>query len=98
MKFKIKYIIVLLLTLSFKVTLAQNDKVESMKVAFITKEIKINNQKKLCAFIPTTPNPTSGYLLMFNEEDVIEANISVDEAIKLILSGGLIQPKENLST
>ncbi len=42
MKPKIKYLIILLLALSFKVTLAQNDKVESMKVAFITKEINLS--------------------------------------------------------
>jgi uncharacterized membrane protein len=43
-------------------------------------------------FIPTTPVPTSGYFLLVPEEDVIPLDISVDEAIKVIISGGLIAP------
>jgi len=43
-------------------------------------------------FIPTTPNPTSGYFLLVPEEDVVALDISVDEAIKVIVSGGLISP------
>jgi uncharacterized membrane protein len=46
-------------------------------------------------FIPTTPNPTSGFFLLVPEEDVIALDISVDEAIKVIVSGGLIAPSEN---
>lgn len=43
-------------------------------------------------FIPTTPNPTSGFLLLVPEDDVIALDLSVDEAIKVIISGGLISP------
>jgi uncharacterized membrane protein len=52
-------------------------------------------RRALSVFIPTTPNPTSGYLLLVPEEDVIALDISVDEAIKVIVSGGLISPSEN---
>jgi uncharacterized membrane protein len=52
-------------------------------------------QRALSVFIPTTPNPTSGYFLLVPEEDVIALDISVDEAIKVIVSGGLISPSEN---
>lgn len=43
-------------------------------------------------FLPTTPNPTSGFLLMLPEEDVIELDMSLEEAAKLIISAGLVYP------
>lgn len=47
-------------------------------------------------FIPTTPNPTSGFLIFVPKKDVIEMDMSVEEAIKFIVSGGLVEPKKNL--
>jgi len=43
-------------------------------------------------FLPTTPNPTSGFLLFFPEEDVIELKMTVEEAAKLVISAGLVYP------
>jgi len=43
-------------------------------------------------FVPTTPNPTSGFLLFFPEEDVIELDMTVEEAAKLVISAGLVYP------
>lgn len=54
-----------------------------------------SDRRAVPVFIPTTPNPTSGYFLLVPEEDVIALDISVDEAIKVIVSGGLIAPSEN---
>lgn len=48
----------------------------------------------LSVFIPTTPNPTSGFLLFFPTEDVIELDMSVEEAAKLVISAGLLYPNE----
>ena len=45
-------------------------------------------------FIPTTPNPTSGFLIFVPRKDVIELDMSVEEAIKFIVSGGLVEPKK----
>ena len=45
-------------------------------------------------FIPTTPNPTSGFLIFVPKKDVIEMDMSVEEAIKFIVSGGLVEPKK----
>jgi len=42
--------------------------------------------------VPTTPNPTSGFLLLFTEEDVIELDMSVEDAAKLVISAGLVYP------
>ena len=43
-------------------------------------------------FVPTTPNPTSGFLLMVPQQDMIELEMSVDDALKMILSLGVIVP------
>ena len=43
-------------------------------------------------FVPTTPNPTGGFFLMVPKTDVIELKMSVDEALKLIISLGVMQP------
>ena len=43
-------------------------------------------------FIPTTPNPTSGFLLYFPEEDVIELEMTLEDAAKLVISAGLVYP------
>lgn len=43
-------------------------------------------------FIPTTPNPTSGFLMMVPKKDAIELSMSIDEALKLVISLGVMQP------
>ena len=45
--------------------------------------------------VPTTPNPTSAYLLFISKKEVKETDISIDEGIKTILSGGVIHPGKN---
>ena len=46
----------------------------------------------LSIFVPTTPNPTSGFLLFFPREDVIELDMSIEDAAKLVISAGLVYP------
>ena len=46
----------------------------------------------LSVFMPTTPNPTSGFLLFFPAEDVIELDMSIEDAAKLVISAGLVYP------
>ena len=48
--------------------------------------------KLMSIFLPTTPNPTSGFLLFLPEEDVIELDMSVEDAAKLVISAGLVYP------
>ncbi len=43
-------------------------------------------------FVPTTPNPTSGFYIMVKKDDVIPLTLSVEEAFKLIMSGGIVKP------
>lgn len=46
-------------------------------------------------FVPTTPNPTSGFLLFFPKEDVVELDMSIEDAAKLVISAGLVYPGQN---
>ena len=46
-------------------------------------------------FVPTTPNPTSGFFLMIPQADTVATGMSVEEGLKTIISGGLLAPKEN---
>ena len=62
-------------------------------VGFATKENKgimseKTNKKLINVFIPTTPNPTSGFLLMFPIDEVIHLNMTFEEASKFIVSAG----------
>ncbi len=53
-----------------------------------------SGQKMQSIFVPTTPNPTSGFLLFFPAEDVIELDMSVEDAAKLVISAGLVYPED----
>ena len=46
-------------------------------------------------FVPTTPNPTSGFFLMIPQADTVATGMSVEEGLKTIISGGLLAPDEN---
>ncbi|AEI93806.1 MULTISPECIES: DUF502 domain-containing protein [Roseobacter] len=51
-----------------------------------------DGQPMLSIFLPTTPNPTSGFLLFVPETDVIKLDMTVEEAAKLVISAGLVYP------
>lgn len=55
-----------------------------------------DGQDLLSVFVPTTPNPTSGFLLFFPSSDVIELDMSIEEAAKLVISAGLVYPQKPL--
>ena len=75
------------------VVLVEYPRKDVWAVGFATKEntgemAKKTNKKLINVFVPTTPNPTSGFLLMFPMEDVIYLNMSFEEASKFIVSAG----------
>jgi len=64
-------------------------------IGFVTNEIIDKNGKKLLSvLIPTAPNPTSGFLEIVKEEDVIRTQIPVDAAVKMVVSAGRMMPDE----
>ena len=65
-------------------------------MAFISGEsISKSGKTFFHLFVPTTPNPTSGFFLMIPKEDAIKSNMSVEDGLKTIISGGLLAPKLN---
>jgi uncharacterized membrane protein len=53
-------------------------------------------QRCVSVYVPTTPNPTSGYFIIFPETDVIYLDMSVEEAFTLIISCGIVNPPDRL--
>lgn len=60
----------------------------------VTREIEgqVSQEKMVCYFIPTTPNPTSGFLMMAPKSKVKVLDITVDQALKFVISLGVVQP------
>jgi uncharacterized membrane protein len=80
------------------VVLVEYPRKDTWAVGFATKDNKgemkdKTNRDLVNVFVPTTPNPTSGFLLMFPKEDVIYLDISFEEASKFIVSAGTSNPK-----
>ena len=71
-------------------------------IAFVTNTTegevqRITDEETINVFVPTTPNPTSGYLLFVPKKEVHFLNMSVEEGIKLVVSAGIITPPDKLS-
>ena len=80
------------------VVLVEYPRKGSWAVGFATKDnkgeiSKKTNQKLINVFVPTTPNPTSGFLLMFPKKEIIYLDMSFEEASKFIVSAGSSNPK-----
>ena len=80
------------------VVLVEYPRKGSWAVGFATKDNKGEiskriNKKLVNVFVPTTPNPTSGFLLMFPKDEVIYLDMSFEEASKFIVSAGTSNPK-----
>ena len=70
--------------------------------AFVTGMTKVETtalgtEPLIHVYVPTSPNPTSGYFLLVPEGEVTSVDISVEEAMKLIVSGGLYSPSASLT-
>jgi uncharacterized membrane protein len=81
-----------------KAVLVQYPKDGMYSIAFFTQDTHGPVQDALpedviSVFLPSTPNPTTGFLLFVPKSEVIPLNLSVEEALKLVISGGAIVPK-----
>ena len=81
-----------------KALLVQYPRQGSWTIAFLTGQPggDVANYLKgdyLSVYVPTTPNPTSGFFLMMPKADVIELDMNVDEALKYIISMGVVAPE-----
>ena len=71
-------------------------------IAFITGRTKgevqsLTQEKVINLFVPTTPNPTSGFLIFVPENDIVPLSMSVEEAMKMVISGGIVTPADHRS-
>jgi uncharacterized membrane protein len=68
-------------------------------IAFVTGKAKgevknLMKEELVAIYVPTTPNPTSGFLLFVPREDIVYLTMSVEEAFKLVISGGIVTPPD----
>ena len=80
------------------VVLVEYPRKGSWAVGFATKDnkgeiSKWTNEKLVNVFVPTTPNPTSGFLLMYPKDEIIYLDMTFEEASKFIISAGTSDPK-----
>ena len=57
----------------------------------------LTEEETVNIFLPTTPNPTSGFLLFVPKSDVVPLGMSVEEAVKMVISGGIVTPPDKRS-
>ncbi len=86
-----------------RVVLIQFPKNGHYCIAFVTGVTKgemqdIAQEPLVHVYVPTSPNPTSGYFLLVPEHEVTSVDMTVEEAMKLIVSGGLCSPSASLSS
>lgn len=78
-----------------QVVLVEFPKKGMRAIGFVTSEsYDKSGEKFLSIFIPTSPNPTSGYLELVREQDIIRTDISIEDAFKIVLSAGKVSLKE----
>ena len=79
-----------------RVVFVEYPRKEVWAVAFVTGQANLKGLPPgfISVFVPTVPNPTSGFHLMVKETDVVESGLKVDDACKLILSLGVATPNE----
>lgn len=80
-----------------KVVMAEYPRKGIWSIGFLTNDdVAINcegiEDHMLAVFLPTTPNPTSGFILLFPKQDIIELDMSVEEGFKFIISIGVVVP------
>ena len=68
-------------------------------IGFVTADFVIDTRDKsldeldmVTVFVPTTPNPTSGFLLILEKSKIIDTHMDIEDAMKVVISGGLVQP------
>ncbi len=73
----------------------ENKKSKTVDGNIITGSIKFSDGAELTSvFIPTTTNPTSGFLIYLPESDIVEINMTIEEGMKLIVSGSILVSEE----
>ena len=79
-----------------KVVFIEYPRKEIWTMSMVTGEsINESGEEFYHIFVPTTPNPTSGFMLYILQKDTIKTDITIEEGLKIIISGGMLAPKKN---
>ena len=79
-----------------RVIYIQYPRKELWTISFVTSEsVDGSGEEYYHVFVPTTPNPTSGVFIIIPKKDAIEADLTVEEGLKAVISGGLLAPKQS---
>jgi uncharacterized membrane protein len=77
-----------------KVVIVEFPKAGMYSLAFVTGQpVEFKGQKKIPLFIPHTPNPMTGFLVLLSTDQIIDTDMTIEDAMKMVLSGGLLSPK-----
>lgn len=77
-----------------KVVIVEFPKAGMYSLGFVTgKAIDFREQKKVPVFIPHTPNPMTGFLVLLSAEDILDTDLTIEDAMRMVLSGGLLSPE-----
>jgi len=77
-----------------KAVIAEYPRKGILAIGFLTSDERLvlgDGRRALMVFFPTTPNPTTGWLALLPEDEVTETDLSIEEALKLVVSGGLVR-------
>jgi uncharacterized membrane protein len=79
------------------VVMIEYPRVGMWSIGFVTAENMVEISEKtgvphVCVYVPTTPNPTSGFIMMVPKADIVELEMSVDAAMKMIITCGVVVP------
>lgn len=80
-----------------RTVLAEYPRKGCYSIGFLMAEERIdlgNNKMGLFVFLPTTPNPTTGWLVLLSEDEIFETDMSIEQGLKLVVSGGVVCPDE----
>lgn len=85
-----------------RVVLVEYPRLGMWTVGFVTREIvhhlpqndRTTVHETVPVFLPTTPNPTSGWMILVPIQDIIELDLNVEDGLKLVVSGGIVSPDD----
>ncbi|HPW58671.1 MAG TPA: DUF502 domain-containing protein, partial [Candidatus Rifleibacterium sp.] len=81
-----------------RVVMLEYPKEDSWVLGFVTGDFVLQagsdrlDDDMISVFVPTTPNPTSGFLLIISKKKIIDTHMDIEDAMKIVISGGLVQP------
>ena len=79
-----------------RVIYIQYPRAELWTISFVTGEsVDKSGVRYYHVFVPTTPNPTSGVFIIIPQQDAVDAEMTVEEGLKAVISGGLLAPKRS---